>query len=724
MSMDGGDIIERPPVADATERDALVLGLIELCRIHGVSASASRLTDGLPREHGTAMTADLAPLALRRVNMSCRITRASLTSFPLHSLPALIFLKDGRTAILEDMTATKAWIIRPETGGGRTARSLDQLVREHDGRVLLSQPMDIVSDRLDEPNPDRRHWILGPLLDNWSIYRDVVIASFVANLLAVATALFSMQVYDRVVPNKAFDTLWILASGVAVAIVLELALRIMRASLVDVSGRDLDLRLSAQLFDKVANMRLSKQPGSTGVFANQVRDFGTVREFFTSGTVTAICDLPFVLIFIGVIWFIGGPIAYVVLAGVVMTIVPGLIMQKRLARASRENTREAAALNGLLLETITNLETVKAARAEGRLQRAHAQLTATMATTAVHTRNLTTLMTQSVNSVQKFAYAGVVITGVYLISAGQLTVGSLIACTLLSSRTMSPMGQVAGLLARWQHVRAAMEGLDAIMKLPVERPADRHFVRASEIKGQYRLENVTYRHDAAAPPVVSISELRIEPHERIALLGGNGAGKSTLLRMLAGLTDPASGSLLVDGLALGQIDPIDRRRQIGYLPQSVALFQGTLRDNLLLDHGLHSDEELLRALDSVGLGNYVRRHVRGLDLVIHGNGNVSGGQRQAIGLARILLQDPRIVLLDEPTAAFDHLTEATVIEHMRTWLNGRTAIISTHKRELLGLTQRAVVLKDGRVARDGDLSRILNDARAKSAEKRPVHVVT
>ena len=709
---------------DQVPDDPLVLGLVELCRIQGVSTSVAQLTDGLPREAGAAVGADLAPLALRRANMSCRISREPLASFPEHSLPALLFLKDGGTIVLESLNRAQGVVILPEAAGGRAVWSRAQIEKLHDGRILISKPIDVVADRLDEPRSDRRHWILGPVLGNWAVYRDVMLASFAANILAVATALFSMQVYDRVVPNNAFDTLWVLASGVGIAIALELVLRLLRASLVDVSGRDLDLRLSAQLFDKVANMRLAHQPASTGVFANQVRDFATVREFFTSGTVTAICDLPFVLIFLGVIWMIGGPIAWVVLAGVVLTVLPGLLMQKRLAAASRENTREAAALNGLLLETISNLETVKASRAEGRLQRAHAQLTATMATTAIRTRGLTNLMTQIVSTAQKFAYAGVIICGVYLISAGELTVGSLIACSLLSSRTMSPMGQVAGLLARWQHVRAAMEGLDTIMKLPVERPSDRHFVRAPGLSGKFMLEEVTFRHDPQAPPVISIPSLQIGAGERIALLGGNGAGKSTLMKLLAGLLDPQSGSVLVDDLSLSQIDPIDRRRQIGYLPQQVALFQGTLRDNLLLDHGLHSDDELLEALDAVGLGTFVRRHVRGLDLQIHGNSNVSGGQRQSIGLARVLLQDPKIVILDEPTSAFDHITEAKVIAHLKQWLKGRTTIISTHKRELLALTERAVVLKDGRVARDGDLLKILNAARASSAQKHPVKAVT
>lgn len=710
--------------AYSASADPFVIGLVELCRVHGITASPERLTDGLPRGINETMQPSHAALALRRVNMSCRISTEPLFALPDHSLPALLFLRDGTTVVLEALHNGEASVILPATGGGRAIWDAADLHARHDGRILISKPIDIVSARLDKPGKVYRHWIIGPVLDNWAIYRDVILASFVVNLLAITSALFSMQVYDRVVPNQAFDTLWILTSGVAIAIVLEIALRIMRATLIDVSGRDLDLKLSTQLFERVSNLRLAHQPKSTGVFANQVRDFATVREFFTSGTVTALCDIPFVVIFIGVLAYLGGALAIVPIVAVVLTIAPGLIMQRRLGRASRESARESAALNGLLLETVSNLETVKAARAEGRLQRAYAQLTATMASSAVKSRNLNTVINQIVASVQKFAYAGIIIVGVYLINSGALTVGGLIACTLLSSRTLAPMGQVAGLLSRWQGVRAAMEGLDEIMKMPVERPLDRDYVRAPAMSGAYRLEDVSYRHEPEAAPVVTIPALSFAPGEKIALLGGNGAGKSTLLRLLAGLTDPQDGAVLMDNLALSQIDPIDRRRQIGYLPQNVALFQGTLRDNLLLDHGMHSDDELLAALDAVGLGTYVRRHARGLDLQIHSNANVSGGQKQAIGLARVILQDPRIVLLDEPTSAFDHVTEAKVIAFLRTWFQGRTAIISTHKREVLGLTRRAIVMKDGRIVRDGDLLQVLNAARANKAQQTPVQAVT
>ncbi|MDZ4394364.1 type I secretion system permease/ATPase [Cypionkella sp.] len=701
--------------------DPLVLGMIELCRVHGIAASPERLSDGLPHDAEGRLDLRAAPRALRRANMSCRISDEPLAGVPESALPVLLFLKDGRTAVLETLSATDACVILPETGGGKALWSLDDLGAAYAGTFLVSKPIDVVTQRLGDAGKDKRHWIIGPILENVGVYRDVFLASLIANAFAITTALFSMQVYDRVVPNQAFDTLWILASGVGLAIALEFLLRFMRARLIDVSGRDLDLQLSARLFDHVANLRLSHQPKSTGVFANQVREFSTVREFFTSSTASALCDLPFVLIYLGLIAFIGGPVALVVLAGAALIVIPGIVMQKYLGEAARENTREGAALNGLLLETISNLETVKAARAEGRLHRSYVQLTAAMAGTAIRTRERTTLIAQFAASTQQVAYSAVIIVGVYQVSAGAMTIGSLIACTILTSRTLSPMSQVAGLLARWQQVRATMDNLDQIMAMPVERPNDRHFVRAPSIAGRLQLTDAVYTHDQESSPALAIKSLHIAAGEHVALLGGNGAGKSTLLRMLAGLTDPASGAILLDNLALSQIDPIDRRRQIGYLPQSVALFQGTLRDNLLLDHGLHDDDELFAALDAVGLGAHVRRHVRGLDMQIHGNSNVSGGQRQAIGLSRVILQDPKVVLLDEPTSAFDQGTEQQVVQYMQGWLKGRTAVIATHKRELLVLTPRAVVLRDGNIAHDGDLGKIIELARATMAQ--PVKAV-
>lgn len=701
--------IEVTTMPSEREHDPLVVGLVELCRCHGKEVSISRITNGIELSDEGRFLLHSAPKALRRANMAGKVVRIALNAISDHALPALLVLDGDSTLILENLDAEEATVILPESGGGRSKIARKKLEVMYQGHAVIAKPLDVVSNRVGNLlNAKEHHWILKPLLDNWPIYKDVLVASLTANLLALATVIFVMQVYDRVVPNQAVDTLWVLASGVGLAIIMEFVLRVMRARLIDISGRDLDLRLSKQLFHRVVNLRLSHQPKSVGVFANQIRDFSSVREFFTANTVAAICDLPFVLIFIGVLWFIGGPIAIVVVLGTVAILLPGAALQKYLARMSRQNTRESSALNGLLLEAVSSLESVKAARAELRLEKAYGQLNAAMAGSATRTRQVTALLTQGASSMQQITYVALIVTGVYLINAGNLTVGGLIACSILSGRTLSPVGQISGLLARWQYVKSSMENLDEIMKMPIERDDDRHYIRADVLRGEYELEGVGFSHDREQGDTLSIASLKIDAGEHVALLGSNGAGKSTLLRLLAGLLESKSGSVRIDNLSINQIDPIDRRRQIGYLPQSVALFQGTLRDNLCLDHGLHSDDEMFAALDAVGLGPFVRKHVRGLDLVIHSSGNVSGGQKQAIGLARVILQDPSVVILDEPTSAFDSINEQHVIRFMSEWLKGRTAIISTHKKDILSLASRAVVLKHGSIAHDGSVGEMLS----------------
>lgn len=411
-------------------------------------------------------------------------------------------------------------------------------------------------------------------------------------------------------------------------------------------------------------------------------------------------------IFLLIIAVIGGHVVWVPLVACVLMILPGLLTQRLLGHLSRQNLREGAMKNGVLLEAFEHLETVKATRAEGRCLHQWETLTGELAGTAMKTHTLASTLSYSASIVQQLCYVGVVVFGVYRISEGAMTVGGLVACSILASRAIAPLSQAAGILGRWQHTKVAMEGLDQLMSAEQERPQGKRFVHKERLQGHYRLEGVRLAH-GDSPPVVDVQALNIRAGERVALLGGNGAGKSTLLRLLSGLLDAQAGRLLLDDVSLTQIDPADRQRGIGYLPQDVALFHGSLRDNLNLENAALGDEELLETLDGVGLGAFVRGHPLGLDMPIQGNASLSGGQRQAVGLARVLLQDPPILLLDEPTAAFDQGSEKQVIDYLQQWLGKRTLVITTHKKSMLALVERAVVLRQGRVIMDGPLEQVV-----------------
>lgn len=685
----------------ATPHDPLREGLSLLAARLGRPASVALLGDGLPLVHGR-LPLDQTRAAMRRAGISARVVRMSIDEAPPSLLPVLLVLHGGETRVLVALDEETAVLLAPETGGGEERLARDELRRRHEGSIVFARPVYQGDERAGAyARPQAGHWLRGAVMQSWPVFVEVGVAAAFANLLAIATSLFAMQVYDRVVPTSNFPTLWVLAIGVGLAVFAELALRLLRAHLLDVAGKALDLRLSSRLFEQVMAIRLSAKPGSTGAFSSQVREFESVREFFTASTVAAISDAPFILAFLAVIAVLGGPVALAPAVAVLVMLAPAWVLQRRLGALSRANLREGAVKQGLLLETVDNLEAVKAARAEGRNLRLWNMLSAQLADSGMRTRSISTTLSYAASAAQQLAYIGAVVIGVYQIAAGHMTVGALVACSLLVSRAIAPTAQFSGILARWQHIKVALEGLDQLMSAAVERPADRSFTRKPEILGGYRIEGLEVRPSPDVAPILAATALAISPGERIAIIGGNGAGKSTLLRMLSGLGDPSAGRILLDDVALSQIDPADRRQAIGYLPQDSALFHGSLRDNLTLD-GMHrSDAELLDALDAVGLGAFVRAHSRGLDLHISGHQSVSGGQRQAIALARLLLQDPRVVLMDEPTAAYDQANERRVVEVLRNWSTGRTLVVATHRRAVLDLAQRVIALSGGKIVGDG-----------------------
>ena len=700
--------------------DGLLEGLSLLASELGRPCTAAQLADGLPLEDGR-LPRDQVRKAMRRAGMSARVLPMTVRAAPHGLLPALLLLRNGQTCVLASRDEATAVVLSPETGGGRQTVSLADLEEAHDGQIVFARPQYEGDQRAGAyARQAPGHWLHSVVAENWRAFLEVGVAAAFANLLAIASSLFAMQVYDRVVPTSNFGTLWVLASGVALAVGAELLFRLLRAHLLDVTGKRLDLQLSSRLFEQVMAIRLSAKPGSTGAFSSQVREFESVREFFTASTVAAISDAPFILFFIGVIALLGGPVALAPAAAVILMVAPAWMLQRKLGELSRANLREGAVKHGLLLETVDNLEAVKATRAEGRNLRLWDQLSAQLADSGARSRWISSTLSYSAAAAQQMAYVGAVVIGVYQIAGGHMTVGALVACSLLVSRAISPTAQFTGILARWQHIKVALEGLDQLMQAPVERPANRQFTRKPDVAGRYSLQSLEVRPAPEAAAILSIPRLDIKAGERVALIGGNGAGKSTLLRMLSGLGDPTGGSILLDDVSLSQIDPADRRAAIGYLPQDSVLFYGTLRENLTLDGARHGDGDLLEALDAVGLGPFVRAHPKGLDLPIIGSQAVSGGQRQAIALARLLLQDPRIVLMDEPTAAFDQVSERRAVETLEAWASGRTLVVATHRRAVLALADRVIALSSGRVAGDGPAESKLEVA-SEFATVRKVH---
>lgn len=704
------------PTTGAPRLDPLREGLVLLCHTLGRATNAAELGDGMPLEQGRLPLA-MAPRALRRIDVAARVTPFAVDAIEPYLLPALILLRNGEWAVLARLDEDGADLLLPGSGGGQHRLGRADLAFFYEGTAIFAKPRYRSDGRAGKfAQVEGRHWFFDTLKRHRRDYLEVALAALMANLLAVGSALFAMQVYDRVVPTGAFDTLWILASGVCLALLFEAVLRILRAHLLDTLGKRLDLKLSSQLFERVLNTRLAAKPPSLGAFSTQIREFESVREFFTSSSAAVISDLPFVLVFLALIALLGGPIVFVPMTAILLILLPGILSQRKLAALSRSNLREGAVKNAILLESIENMETLKAGRGEGRALHMWENLTAELAGTASRTATLAATLSYGASMVQQLGYVGVVVFGVYRITTGDMTMGALVACSILSSRGIAPMSQAASILGRWQHTRVAMEGLDQLMSSPVERPAGKAFVRKERLQGAFRLEEVTLQH-SENPPVVNIGALSIGAGERVALLGGNGAGKSSLLRLLSGLGDPTSGRILLDDVNLGTIDPADRRQAIGYLPQDVALLHGTLRDNLNLAGAALCDSEMFEVLDAVGLGPFVRAHPLGLDMPIQSSASFSGGQRQAVGLARVLLQDPQIVLLDEPTAFFDQSSERQVIDYLSVWLGSRTLIATTHKKSLLALVNRAVVLRHGRMIMDGPLDRIVSGDQVRTTEQ-------
>ncbi|EFM0047783.1 type I secretion system permease/ATPase [Escherichia coli] len=545
-------------------------------------------------------------------------------------------------------------------------------------------------------------------------YYQVIIASFVINLLSLISSLYVMNVYDRVIPNQAYETLWVLTIGVVLAIGFEFLAKMLRSYLLDIAGKKADIVISAMLFHRVMGIRLDKRPASSGSYANNLRDFESIREFMTSASLLALVDLPFILLFIGVISMIGGYLALVPLTIIPIVVIAGLLIQKPLAKGINASMKETSQRQGLAVESIEGIETLKLNNAVNWAQQRWEMLTEKTAFSSIAVRNLTNFMVNFSAAMQQLNTVGLVCLGTYLIHANdvnsRITMGALIASVILSGRALAPLGQIAGLATRFQSARMALAGVRNIFSRPIEREDHKKYISPTSVNGALRLANVTYQYNKDGQPALNNINLEIKAGEKVAILGKIGGGKSTLLKLLTGLYEQQQGNISLDDLDIRQIDPIFLRSKVGMLTQKPRLFFGTLRENLDLARldGYSSDDDLVRALKRFQLDKIIRQHPAGLDMPLGEDGlGLSGGQKQMVALAQLTLHNPNVVLLDEPTTGIDVDTEKLVLDALEAWTKDKTLIVVTHKLPILRLVDRIIVMDEGKILLDGPKQKVL-----------------
>lgn len=688
--------------------DPLLECLAIVTRLHGRPLSVHALADGLPLEDHR-LTPALAVRAAVLHGYSARVLKRGLRRISNLVLPGILLLAENRACVLTRIDREAAEVILPESGTGTKRVPIAELAARYAGYCMFVQPVARRDSRGDEPEVAAgRWWFWGTLWRFRRYYLETLLGAVMINVLAIATSLFTLNVYDRVIPNNAEATLWVLAAGVGLAIGFEFVARTLRGYLLDVAGKKVDLLLGSALFRQALGIRMEARPASAGAFAANLREFEALREFFTSATLTSLMDLPFVLLFVWIISLLGGPIALVPAAAVAALLAIGMAAQIPLARLLKQHLAESSAKHGVLVEAVEGAETLKTLSAQGTMQRRWERYTSLTAQTAMRSRFVSAVVVNLAMLIQQAVLVLMVVWGVYEIAQGRLTVGGLVACTILGGRALAPLGQLAGLMTRYQHARAALDALNRVMALPVERPEGRSFLHRPSLAGQVALSDVSFRYPRTKTDVLRNVSFAVRPGEHVALLGRVGAGKSTTLRLIAGLYRPDGGSVLLDGTDVQQIDPADLWRNVAYVSQDVRLFYGTLRENLTLGMPLAEDEAILRAARMAGLDRLVANHPMGFDLPIGERGEgLSGGQKQSIAIARALLQAPPAFLMDEPTSSMDHNTEQAILAHLKAFLRGRTLVLSTHKPAMLELVERVVVLDGGRVVADGPRDTVL-----------------
>ncbi len=723
-----------PPAWDL-DNDALAHALSWLTRHHGRERTAESLLAHLPLNGPVGP--DQAVRALREAGYNAGLVQRAVGELHAMLLPAVLLLKGGDACIVVARREGPALdagggvydIVMPGREAVACTATEAELEVEYTGIALVSTPLPANDagpgganrhgqDATLMRNPGS-HWLWGTVRRFVPYYRGALLAAMLSNVLMLVTALSTSVIYDKVIPHQAYVTLWALAAASGLALAFDMMARQLRAYLIDMAGRKADLIVGSMLFRQTLALRMEHRPPSAGAYAHTLAQVEQMRDFFASATLSAVSDLPFILVFVAMVFVVGGPLGWVLVVCIPVLVLVSVAIQSSLRRAMSNNMQQLADLNGVMVEAVDGLEDVKAAGAQGRFLRRYEESTAAAAAAALKSRSISS-WTMNLSSVtQQLVSMVMLVWGVYLIDEKVITGGALFGAVMLGSRAVAPLASVTSLATRYQGARAAMRALEQVMNKPIDRDVGRAYVPKRELSGRIGLHEVGFSYPAPAsvtgatgggegPRVLKGVTLRFEPGERVAILGRIGSGKSTVLRLLAGLYLPTEGQVVVDGIDLRQIDPADYRARVGFVSQDPRLFHGTLRENVLLDRPAADPARLADVARLTGLERLVTSHPQGWELPVGEAGALlSGGQRQLVALARCLVTQPKILLMDEPTSSMDAQSEVAFLRQLKEACGDCTLIMVTHRPAVLELVNRVLVVDGGRLVMDGPKDQVL-----------------
>ena len=689
--------------------DSLLECLVFLTAHYGHAKSAEALKAGLAYDE-KGMGPDTFCDAASRLGLKAKIIRrANLSSFQQPVLPAVMILKGGRGVVLVSRDISgKARIYDPEAGQERDIK-FSEIEKNFAGYGILVHPQSAFTDPALAHTEDMdRTWFWSLIQDNMGIYGRVIVASLLINLFGLVSPLFIMNVYDRVIPNSAIETGWVLGIAALTAFAFDFIMRTLRGYFIDLAGRRIDVMASRRVYDQVLNMRLAGKPASSGAFANMLREFDSVRDFITSATLTGLVDLPFTFLFLFAIFMLAGPVALLLFFLMLVVVGIGMLLQIPLRSVVARSAHAGEAKHGLLVETIGSLEAIKSIGADGRLRARYGAHVGEAAVHATTSRFISGLGVNIATFLQQAATIIVVLLGMYMVRDGDMTMGALIAAVMLGGRAIAPIGQVANLLTRYHQSRGALKTLNNIMSKPVERPAHKQFLHRPYLEGKLTFDRVSFMYPGTDRKVLDNISFVINPGEKVGVIGRVGSGKSTIARLMLGLYEPKDGAILADDTDYRQIDPADLRRNVAYIAQDIVLFRGTIRENITIARPQATEAEILEASKASGVHEFISRHPMGYDAPVGERGEgLSGGQRQAIALARAMLMKPQVFVCDEPTNAMDSFAEEAFARHIKSQIADKTFVLITHRQNLLTLVDRLILVDQGKIVIDGVRDRVL-----------------